>query len=105
MGIRSIGVNTDDGNALFDGSVDRRVEHFRTGRRHQNPRGMFGYGLLEGIQLLLRTVGVRAGEIGLDPHRPSGLLEAHLGLLPVRQRDVGRNKKVALVLLMESLLT
>src|SRR6266702_5703925 len=65
---------------------------------------MPGHGFLEGVQRPVRIVGVRAGELGLDAQRPGGVLETRLSRLPVRQSDVGRDKNVAFVFLVEGLL-
>ena len=91
-------------NALVHRVVDRSFEGVRTSGSDQYPRGMLGHGFLEGVQLPVRIVSVRAGELGLDAQRPGGVLETHLSLLPVRQSDVGRDKNVAFVFLVEGLL-
>ena len=99
-----VGINRDDGDSGLDGGVDRVLEQFRAGWGDEDARRILGCGGFKSFEFLVRGIYLRARKLCLDAQHPGCVHESRLSFLPVRQGDVGGDKVILFVLLVEGFL-
>ena len=92
-----VGIDRDDGDALFDGGIDVGSQKLCVGRGHEDAGGLAVDGGYEFIAFCFGVVRVGTDELRFDLHLGGGVGEAGGSGLPIRIVFVGRNKDVGFI--------
>ena len=98
-------VGAEHRNPLLNSFGDGVLEDVRAPRRNNDPCRVRGGDAFEGLQLFIGSVGVRSAELSLNAEHARRLHKTGLGLLPVGKGNVGGDKGVGLLFVMEGFVT